>query len=74
MPPESLESYGREQPMHGVGIRGMRERVVQLDGEMSIHSSSSGTVVEAVLPFLEDSGAHDPYLPDVDPNSKSSWC
>lgn len=74
MPPESLESYGREQPMHGVGIRGMRERVVQLDGEMSIHSSNSGTIVDVALPFREDSGAQAPYLTDIDSSSKSSWC
>jgi signal transduction histidine kinase len=50
----------------------MRERVGQLDGEMAIHSSSSGTVVDVALPFREDS--HDPYLTDIDPSSKSSWC
>lgn len=70
MPPESLECYA--QPVHGVGIPGMRERVVQLGGEMSIHSSDSGTIVDVVLPFRGDSGNH--YLTDTDPNSKSSWC
>lgn len=73
MPPESLERYGREQPMHGVGIRGMRERVVQLDGEMSIHSSSSGTVVEVVLPFREESSDHNLYVPEADSDSKLPW-
>ncbi|HEX6502136.1 MAG TPA: histidine kinase [Terriglobales bacterium] len=73
MPPESLESYGRERPMHGVGIRGMRERVVQLDGEMSTQSSSSGTVVEVVLPFREQSRDHHLYLSGADSDSKLSW-
>jgi signal transduction histidine kinase len=51
MPPESLEGNGREQPMYGVGIRGMRERVVQLQGEMEIHSSGHGTVLQVLLPL-----------------------
>jgi two-component system NarL family sensor kinase len=34
----------------GVGIAGMRERVRQLGGRLNIQSSSSGTVVEAILP------------------------
>jgi signal transduction histidine kinase len=34
----------------GVGLRGMRERVKQLGGAMEIRSSSSGTVVTAILP------------------------
>jgi signal transduction histidine kinase len=55
MPPESIWTNGREQPRHGVGIRGMRERIVQLKGEMRIHSSERGTTLEVALPFREDS-------------------
>jgi signal transduction histidine kinase len=40
--------------MHGVGIRGMRERVVQLEGELRIQSSGHGTLLEVVLPWRED--------------------
>jgi signal transduction histidine kinase len=54
-PPESMGSNGRERLMHGVGIRGMRERVVQLKGEMRMQSSGRGTVLEVVLPLHEDS-------------------
>jgi PAS domain S-box-containing protein len=35
----------------GVGIRGMRERIRQLNGQFDIESSRSGTVVTAVLPI-----------------------
>jgi len=35
----------------GVGIRGMRERLRQLDGSLALHSSHSGTTVEAKLPI-----------------------
>jgi signal transduction histidine kinase len=55
MPPESLGPNGREQLLHGVGIRGMRERVMQLEGELKIQSSEHGTLLEVVLPCQEDS-------------------
>lgn len=35
----------------GVGIPGMRERTVQLGGRMEIRSSSSGTVIQVLLPI-----------------------
>ena len=35
----------------GVGIRGMRERIRQLNGQFDIESSRGGTVVTAVLPI-----------------------
>jgi len=55
MPPQSMGTNGSEQFMGGVGIRGMRERVTQLKGDMRIQSSESGTIVEVVLPLQEDS-------------------
>jgi signal transduction histidine kinase len=46
----------------GVGLRGMRERVAQLGGKLDLQSSSSGTVVRAILPLAvnEDSDVKDP--------------
>jgi PAS domain S-box-containing protein len=35
----------------GVGIRGMRERVRQFDGELNIESNESGTMVTVTLPI-----------------------
>jgi signal transduction histidine kinase len=55
MPPESLAPNGRGQLLHGVGIRGMRERVVQLEGELKIQSNEHGTALEVILPCREDS-------------------
>jgi PAS domain S-box-containing protein len=37
----------------GVGLRGMRERVRQLGGQLEVRSDDKGTVVIAVLPFSE---------------------
>ena len=34
----------------GVGIRGMRERVLQLSGTMRIESDGSGTRIHVVIP------------------------
>ena len=48
MSPEKLaeiQSQGK-----GVGLRGMRERVRNLQGELTIESSGSGTKVSAILP------------------------
>jgi signal transduction histidine kinase len=35
----------------GVGIRGMRERVLQISGTMSIESDDSGTLIHVVIPI-----------------------
>jgi len=43
----------------GVGLRGMRERVRQLGGEMNIRTSGSGTAVVVVLP-LRGEGNQEP--------------
>jgi len=53
----------------GVGIRGMRERLRQLGGDLEINSSSSGTGVRARLPVKESSSVADISLV---PNSSSS--
>lgn len=37
----------------GVGITGMRERVKQLNGELTISRAEPGTLVQAVIPLLE---------------------
>ncbi len=49
----------------GVGIRGMRERALQLSGTMSIESDASGTRIRVVIPTpktasQERKGSHEP--------------
>jgi signal transduction histidine kinase len=39
----------------GVGIRGMRERLNQIHGTMTIQSSPSGTRISATIPVPKDS-------------------
>ena len=56
---ESIVSSG-ETP--GVGLRGMRERLRQLGGQLEISSNGTGTLVVAKLPLVEgfSSAAHGP--------------
>jgi glucose-6-phosphate-specific signal transduction histidine kinase len=37
----------------GIGLRGMRERVRQLGGNVEVRSNGKGTTVVATLPFIE---------------------
>jgi signal transduction histidine kinase len=55
IPPEKQQSFATGAAM-GVGLRGMRERVAQLDGALEVKSGASGTVVSATFP-VETSGA-----------------
>jgi PAS domain S-box-containing protein len=48
MSPEKLAEI--ESSASGVGVRGMRERVRQLGGQIRIHSRDSGTTVSITLP------------------------
>jgi signal transduction histidine kinase len=47
----ALAAMGRSTPPLGVGIMGMRERVKQAGGTMTIQSDDRGTTVTAVLPM-----------------------
>jgi signal transduction histidine kinase len=47
----SFTSVSDPKARFGVGIRGMRERIRQLNGQFDIESSRGGTVVTAVLPI-----------------------
>jgi len=46
-------------PKLGVGIRGMHERIRQLDGDLDITSGRQGTVVVARLPTASVSSTAD---------------
>jgi signal transduction histidine kinase len=48
--PLEKQLHGSEQGAFGVGIAGMRERVMQLGGKLEIESHGSGTTVSVHLP------------------------
>ncbi|WP_261194671.1 cache domain-containing protein [Pseudoruegeria sp. SHC-113] len=45
------QTRGRSQPVEGLGLRNMMERIEQLDGSLRVLSSRSGTVIEAQVPL-----------------------
>ena len=48
--PANLQDELKSKGQLGVGLRGIRERIVQFGGELQIDSSSAGTVVSASIP------------------------
>ncbi len=52
VPPESLDLISEGASL-GVGIAGMRERAIQLGGQLKVASSSRGTTITAILPLQE---------------------
>jgi two-component system sensor histidine kinase UhpB len=63
MSPEKLaeiQSQGK-----GVGLRGMRERVRNFQGEFTVESSGSGTKVSAILPAKKPALTHHSETPEL---------
>lgn len=50
VPPESLDMISEGANL-GVGVAGMRERAIQLGGQLKIASSNRGTTITAILPL-----------------------
>jgi PAS domain S-box-containing protein len=48
--PQLLRKMRRDGTHTGVGLAGMRERIRELGGRLEIHSSESGTTIEALIP------------------------
>jgi signal transduction histidine kinase len=41
----------------GVGLRGMRERILQLGGNLSVQSNAGGTTIAATFPITATADA-----------------
>jgi PAS domain S-box-containing protein len=63
MSPERLAAIQSQGT--GVGIRGMRERVRHLRGDLRIESNGSGTKIFATLPLKTSLSAHESNTPQV---------
>jgi len=58
IPPQLLEQSGQDwMGAHGVGLRGMSERIRQLGGRLALVSNENGTKVSATVPAAEASSA-----------------
>lgn len=73
MPSEMMGKNGHQQHESGVGIRGMRERVFQLNGEMRIHSGAHGMVLDVLLPFRKESREMDSTYHNAASGETSGW-
>jgi two-component system NarL family sensor kinase len=51
IPNEILARFQSDGSNSGVGLRGMRERISELGGQLRIHSSAPGTTIAAVIPL-----------------------
>lgn len=51
--PELLTVFRTTGTNSGVGLAGMRERVRELGGQLTIQSCNPGTLIAASLPFVE---------------------
>ena len=54
MPPELIAQLATGGDALGVGVAGMRERLIQLGGTLDIESSDQGTTVRAQIPLPPD--------------------
>ena len=52
MPLSILETFRRSSAGLGVGLAGMRERVLELGGNLDIDSDGNGTTIRATLPVV----------------------
>lgn len=56
----------------GVGLRGMRERVRQVGGNLEVRSNGKGTTVIARLPFIDSPTKKDEPVSDPADNGVSA--
>jgi signal transduction histidine kinase len=54
--PQEVLSRFYQGAAPGIGLAGMRERLAEFGGQMNVHSSSAGSVVEATIPTAHPVG------------------
>jgi len=53
IPPETLESFRETSAGVGVGIGGMRQRILELGGHLEVDSDGQGTCITAIMPLTK---------------------
>lgn len=69
LPPEALEPDG-QIASHGVGLRGMSERVRELGGKLELFSGEKGTTVRATVPVTASATISEAAFRDTQPESR----
>jgi signal transduction histidine kinase len=54
MPPVVLEQFNQTTTGTGVGLAGMRERINEFGGQLTVESVGAGTILAAVIPLLKE--------------------
>jgi signal transduction histidine kinase len=52
--PELLRQFQERGTGVGIGLAGIRERMMELEGHLSLESDSRGTIVTATLPLANN--------------------
>lgn len=55
--PELLSRFRQGGQLPGVGISGMRERVIGLSGSFELHSGHSGTTISLIIPISQENSS-----------------
>ena len=56
IPPEILERFKSSGSGSGVGLRSMRERIIELGGRFDLQSDKNGTLIRATAPLSAPTG------------------
>lgn len=54
MPPVVLQQFNQTTTGTGVGLAGMRERINEFGGQLTVESVGAGTILTAVIPLLKE--------------------
>ena len=66
IPRETLDNFENNGTQVGVGLAGIRERVMEFGGKWGIKSDGAGTEIKVAIPLVSSTGAHHERHQQVD--------